>query len=215
MRPRTNLAAYKTDVREAMKSVPRDKFVLPRDVHLAYGDHALPIGFGQTISQPSLVARMTYLLELRPGDRVLEIGTGSGYQTAVLAALGYVEIYTVEVIPELAAAARERLAGLGFSHIHFKLGDGYLGWPEHAPYDGIIVTAAPTHVPPPLLEQLADGAYLVIPVGPTGETQVLWRIRREGDDYIRQQVSAVAFVPLIHTDFGPPPVSDSEGLKDL
>jgi len=206
MRPRTNLAAYKTDVREAMKAVPREKFVLPRDVNLAYGDHALPIGYGQTISQPSLVARMTYLLELRPGDRVLEIGTGSGYQTAVLAALGYVEIYTVEIIPELAAAARERLASLGYDHhIHYKLGDGYLGWPEHAPYDGIIVTAAPPHIPPPLLDQLADGGQLVIPVGPTGETQMLWRIRREGGDFIRQQVSAVAFVPLVHSDLPPSP----------
>jgi protein-L-isoaspartate(D-aspartate) O-methyltransferase len=204
-RPRTNLAAYKNDVREAMKAVPRAQFVLPRDLNAAYGDHALPIGYGQTISQPSLVARMTYLLELRPGDRVLEIGTGSGYQTAVLAALGYVEVYTVEVIPELAAQARERLEGLGHQNIHYRLGDGYLGWAEYAPYDGIIVTAAPAHVPPPLLNQLADGAYLVIPVGPTGETQVLWRIRRVGDDFLRQQVSAVAFVPLIHSDFTPPP----------
>ena len=143
-------------VLEAMRTVPRHLFVPEEEREYAYGDFPLPIGFGQTISQPYIVALMTELLELKPGDKVLEIGTGSGYQAAVLASIPGVEVYTIEIIPELAQSAKERLERLGY-RVHCKQGDGYYGWPEHAPYDAIIVTAAPDHVPPPLLDQLAEG----------------------------------------------------------
>jgi protein-L-isoaspartate(D-aspartate) O-methyltransferase len=179
-----------------MLAVPREKFVLPADASSAYSDNALPIGHGQTISQPSLVARMTEMLGLRPGEKVLEIGTGSGYQTAILAELGDVEVYSVEVIPALAQAAAQRLRELGYTRVHLKQGDGYLGWEEHAPYEAIIVTAAPEHVPQPLLDQLADGGRLVIPVGPRYAYQSLRRIVRHGQQFSTADVVAVAFVPL-------------------
>jgi protein-L-isoaspartate(D-aspartate) O-methyltransferase len=162
----------------------------------------MPIGYGQTISQPSLVARMTELLELRPGEKVLEIGTGSGYQAAILAALEGVDVYSVEIIPELAEAAAERLRELGRANIHLKQGDGFFGWPEHAPFDGIIVTAAPDAIPPPLLEQLAEGGRLVIPVGPRYGHQTLRRIVRCGASFRTDDMIAVAFVPLTR---GPEP----------
>ncbi len=186
----------RADVRAAMHAVPRERFLLPADATFAQADCALPIGYGQTISQPSLVARMTELLELQPGDRVLEIGTGSGYQAAVLAALGYVDVYSIEIIPELAAAAAQRLTGLGYARIHLKVADGYFGWTEHAPYAGVIVTAAPEHIPPPLLDQLADGGRLIIPVGPRFAYQTLRKVVRHGDQLAITAEASVAFVPL-------------------
>lgn len=183
-----------------MRTVPRERFVLPDDIPFAYVDSALKIDCGQTISQPSLVLRMTELLALSPGEKVLEIGTGSGYQTAILAELGYVEVYSVEIIPELARAAARRLAALGYGHVHLHLGDGYKGWPEHAPYEAIIVTAAPDHIPPPLLEQLADGGRLVIPVGPPRRGQTLFRIVKREEEVIITHRYPVAFVPLTRPD---------------
>ncbi len=187
---------YHPRVARAVRAVPRARFV-PRDLRdYALDDDALPIGCGQTISQPSLVAYMTRHLELAAGERVLEIGTGSGYQAAVLAALGDVDVYTVEIIPELARQARERLYELGFINIHFKEGDGYAGWPEHAPYNAIVITAAAESVPPPLLAQLADGGRLVAPIGPAHGAQFLYKYTRRGAKTERQELLPVAFVPL-------------------
>lgn len=188
--------AYQAAVRAAAAAVPRERFVRPEDVPLARADHALPIGHGQTISQPSLVVQMTLLLDLAPGQRVLEVGTGSGYQTALLAALGFVEVYTIEIIPALASAARARLTALGYTAVHFREGDGYAGWAEAAPFNAIIVTAAPDHFPQPLIDQLADGGRLVTPVGPPGGPQTLWKVTRHGAAYSQVRVTGVAFVPL-------------------
>jgi protein-L-isoaspartate(D-aspartate) O-methyltransferase len=182
-------------VLEAMDTVPRHLFVPSEYLDQAYDDHPLPIGFGQTISQPYIVALMTEKLKVKAGDKVLEIGTGSGYQAAVLAQLG-VEVYSVEIIPELARAADERLKRLGYA-VTVKQGDGYLGWEEHAPYDAIIVTAAPDHVPQPLVKQLKDGGRLVVPVGPQGSFQTLWQFTRQGDDLKAVNLGGVAFVPLV------------------
>ena len=162
------------DVLEAMEVVPRHEFVPEHLKNQAYADHPLPIGHGQTISQPYIVALMTELLELESTDRVLEIGTGSGYQAAILAQI-VAEVYTVEIIEPLANQAQERLARLGYDNLHTLHADGYHGWEEHAPYDAIIVTAAPDHIPPALVQQLKDGAQLVIPVGPPGGYQTLWQ----------------------------------------
>jgi len=183
-------------VLKAMARVPRHLFVPADYVSSAYGDHPLPIGFGQTISQPYIVAIMSELLGLEPGEKVLEIGTGSGYQAAILAEMGQ-DVYTVEIIPQLAQEAQERLRRLGYDRVHTLNADGYNGWPEHAPYDGIIVTAAPDHVPQPLLQQLADGGHLVIPVGPQGSYQVLWQFIREGAETKAYQIMDVLFVPLV------------------
>ncbi|HET7011480.1 MAG TPA: protein-L-isoaspartate(D-aspartate) O-methyltransferase [Anaerolineales bacterium] len=181
-----------------MRSVPRHEFVLEEFLGQAYENHPLPIGYGQTISQPYIVALMSQELEVSPGDRVLEVGTGSGYQAAVLAQLG-IEVYTVEIIPELGEPARERLARLGYK-VDVLVADGYNGWEEYAPYAAIIVTAAPDHVPRPLLEQLADGGLLVIPIGPPGGYQELWKIRRTGDDFQSTSLGGVQFVPLVHEE---------------
>jgi len=182
-------------VLQAMEQVPRHEFV-PHDYsNQAYADHPLPIGYGQTISQPYIVALMTELLNLRSTDRVLEIGTGSGYQAAILAEV-VAEVYTVEIIKELAAESTERLARLGYTNVHTLQADGYYGWEEHAPYDAIIVTAAPDHIPTPLVQQLADGGKLVIPVGPPGGYQVLWEITKQGSEIKKRQVTGVLFVPL-------------------
>jgi protein-L-isoaspartate(D-aspartate) O-methyltransferase len=183
------------DVLAAMDTVPRHEFVPPEFVSQAYEDHPLPIGYGQTISQPYIVALMTQLLKIKQGDRVLEIGTGSGYQAAILAQLTE-EVYTVEIVRELAESAEERLKRLGYANIHVKNADGYYGWEEHAPYDAIIVTAAPDHVPQPLVQQLKDGGRLVLPVGPPGGYQTLWQITREGDEVKSRNVTGVLFVPL-------------------
>jgi protein-L-isoaspartate(D-aspartate) O-methyltransferase len=180
----------------AMERVPREAFVPPEYLAQALEDHPLPIGQGQTISQPYMVAAMSELLHLTPASRVLEIGTGSGFQTAVLAELA-AEVYSVEILPELQSAARARLARLGYRNIRFRLGDGYDGWAEFAPYDGILVTSAPEHVPPPLKAQLADGARLIIPVGPAGGDQILWQVRRDGERYVARRLMSVAFVPFM------------------
>lgn len=184
------------DVLRAMRTVPRHKFVPPEYMDQAYENHPLPIGFGQTISQPYIVAWMTELLELQPGEKVLEIGTGSGYQAAVLAELGYVEVYTIEIIPELATQAAERLQSLGYSQVRVRQGDGYYGWPEQAPFDAIIVTAAPDHLPAPLAEQLAEGGRLVIPIGPVGWYQTLWKFVKQNGELKAYNLGGVSFVPL-------------------
>jgi protein-L-isoaspartate(D-aspartate) O-methyltransferase len=187
-----------TDARvlAAMRAVPRHAFV-PRDATAAaYGDFPLPIGYGQTISQPSLVAEMTELLQVDEGDRVLEIGTGSGYQAAILAELTD-EVYTVEIIPELAATARAVLDALGYRDIRVRRADGYFGWREHAPYDAIVVTAAPDHLPNPLVQQLKpDGGRMVIPIGPVGDVQTLWLVTRQSGKVDMERVTDVRFVPF-------------------
>jgi protein-L-isoaspartate(D-aspartate) O-methyltransferase len=185
------------DVLSAMRVVPRHLFVPEGDQDHAYGDHPLPIGYGQTISQPYIVALMTELLELKEGDKVLEVGTGSGYQAAILGQIPSIEVYTIEIIPELATSAQERLVGLGYAEIHCKQGDGYFGWPEHAPFDAIIVTAAPDHVPQLLTDQLAEGGRLVVPVGPPGGYQTLWKFVKQPDGELKAfNMGGVAFVPL-------------------
>ncbi len=181
-------------VLDAAMSVPRHEFVLPETIDEAYEDHPLPIGYGQTISQPYIVAVMTELAQIKRGDRVLEIGTGSGYQAAMLARLTD-EVYSVEIIPELAARAEMTLKRLGYNVV-VKNDDGYNGWQEHAPYDAILVTCAPDHVPPPLIAQLKEGGRLIIPVGPTGGYQTLWRIIKRGDKVISENIMGVLFVPL-------------------
>jgi protein-L-isoaspartate(D-aspartate) O-methyltransferase len=182
-------------VLEAMLNVPRDKFVPELQRRSAFGDHALPIGHSQTISQPYIVALMTEALNLQAGDRVLEIGTGSGYQAAVLAEMG-MDVYTIERIDALFAAASQRFSDLGYK-IHHKLEDGYFGWAEYAPYTGIIITAAPTRVPPPLFDQLADGGRLVAPVGTPGGFQTLWKYTKRGETIDRENLGGVIFVPFI------------------
>ncbi len=183
----------------AMESVPRHEFVLPEMRDQAYNDHPLPIGYGQTISQPYIVALMTQMLGLESGDKVLEIGTGSGYQAAVLAELTE-QVYTIEIIPELSERARIDLDRLGYDYVVSKQADGYWGWEEHAPFDAIIVTAAPDHIPQPLLYQLADGGHMVIPVGPPGGYQSLWVISREGDEFQTFNWGGVRFVPLTRAE---------------
>ena len=178
----------------AMRAVPRHLFVPSDIIDYAYYDDPLPIGYGQTISQPYIVALMSELLAVKPGDRVLEVGTGSGYQAAVLAAMG-VEVYSVEIIPELARSADVRLKELGY-RVQVAQRDGYYGWPEHAPYQAIVVTAAPDHIPQPLVNQLAEGGRLVIPVGPPGLFQVLWLVERHGEEVTSRQIMGVRFVPL-------------------
>jgi protein-L-isoaspartate(D-aspartate) O-methyltransferase len=181
----------------AMGRVPRHRFVPEALQFRAYADHPLPIGSGQTISQPYIVALMTQLAELEPDDSVLEIGTGSGYQAAVLAEIVR-EVYTIEIIPELAERAKALLAELGYRNVTPRTGDGYVGWKENAPFDAILVTAAPPEVPQPLLEQLAPGGILVIPVGPQSMTQRLLRIEKSADgSTTTREIIPVVFVPLV------------------
>jgi protein-L-isoaspartate(D-aspartate) O-methyltransferase len=180
----------------AMATVPRDRFVAASERRDAYADEALPIDAGQTISQPYMVAAMTELLAVRAGDRILEIGTGSGYQAAILATLGC-RVTSIERHETLAAAARERLTALGFDHlVDVRVGDGSVGSPAEAPWDGIIVTAAAPAVPHPLREQLADGARLVVPVGPR-DRQILTVVERHGNDWTERPAGACVFVPLV------------------
>ena len=181
-------------VLEALERVPRHKFVRPADLPQAYGDHPLPIAGGQTISQPYIVGYMTELLELEPRHRVLEIGTGSAYQTAVLAEIAD-EVWTIEVVPELAAAAAETLDRLGYANVHTREGSGWDGWPDAAPFDRIIVTAAPPEVPNALRAQLAPGGLLIVPVG-SGDQRIM-RIRRTGDGYDEDTLLPVRFVPMV------------------
>lgn len=181
----------------AMREVPREEFIAEELVEFAYGDHPLNIGEGQTISQPFIVAYMTEALELSATDRVLEIGTGCGYAAAVLSRI-VARVYTVERLAGLANSARQRLASLGYTNIVVHEGDGTLGWPDHAPYDAIIVTAGAPHVPNTLREQLARGGRLVIPVGASSDFQMLIRVRRMNEhDYHSEDLCGVRFVPLI------------------
>jgi protein-L-isoaspartate(D-aspartate) O-methyltransferase len=180
----------------AMRAVPRHLLV-PRDVQArAYQDSPLPIGNGQTISQPYVVALMTELVRPQPNDKVLEVGTGSGYQAAVLAPLTS-HVYTIELEPELAETARRRLTELEYKNITVRAGDGYAGWSEHAPFDVIVVTAAPDHVPQPLLDQLKPGGRMVVPVGPVFAVQTLQLIEKDAAGKLRtREVTPVMFVPL-------------------
>lgn len=181
---------------EALRSVPRHAFVPEWQQDLAYGNHPLPIGAAQTISQPYIVAIMSQLLGVGPGDRVFELGTGSGYQAAVLAAMG-VAVYTVEIVPELAEHARKTLEGLGYDRVQVRVGDGWLGWPEAAPFDGIIVTAAAPRVPEPLVEQLRTGGRLVIPVGPPDGLQRLVVYEKSpSGEMVASRRLPVRFVPV-------------------
>lgn len=181
---------------EAMRAVSRHEFVPEEYLPQAYANHPLPIGYGQTISQPYIVALMTEAVGVQAGDRVLEIGTGSGYQAAVLAEL-VDRVVSVEIIGALVERARETLERLGYDNVTVHHADGYFGWEEGAPYDVILVTAAPDHVPQPLVQQLAVGGRMVIPVGPVGGYQSLWLVTKVGEEEVRvQDLGAVAFVPL-------------------
>jgi protein-L-isoaspartate(D-aspartate) O-methyltransferase len=190
-------SAFSERVLTAIAAVPRHHFV-PEDLQeAAYDNGPLPIGHGQTISQPYIVALMTDLLRLTPDAVVLEVGTGSGYQTAILARLAR-QVYSLEIVAPLAAAAAAKLRELGCSNVEARQGDGYAGWPEHAPYDGIIVTAAAPYVPAPLIEQLRPGARLVIPVGDIGGPQQLLVVEKGMDGAVSERsVLPVAFVPLV------------------
>ena len=182
---------------QAMAKVQRHRFIPEKylGVSDSYGDHPCPIGFGQTISQPYIVAYMTERIAPETGDKVLEIGTGSGYQAAILAELG-ADVYTIEIIPELADHARKALAGEGYAKVHVRTGDGYKGWPEHAPFDAIIVTCAPDDVPPALVEQLRDGGRMIVPVGEG--TQRLVILRKKDGKVEKEEDLAVVFVPMVH-----------------
>lgn len=183
-------------VMAALAKVPRERFVGTYDRYRAFANGPLPIGYGQTISQPYIVALMTDLLEPRPDSIILEVGTGSGYQAAVLAELVQ-QVYSIEIIGALASTAAERLQELGYGNVTVRHGDGYQGWPEYAPFDGIIVTAAAPHVPPPLVEQLKPGARLVIPVGQPGGVQQLMLVEKRVDGSVSSRsMLMVAFVPL-------------------
>ncbi|WP_033052345.1 protein-L-isoaspartate(D-aspartate) O-methyltransferase [Pseudomonas sp. GM49] len=196
-RDETGRVEFAAPVMAAMAKVPRHKFVPPDEVPNAYENRPLPIGYGQTISQPYIVALMTDLTQVGPGDVVLEIGTGSGYQAAILAELAQA-VYTMEIIEPLAVQAGERLGRLGYAKVQARLGDGYRGWPEHGPYDAILVTAAASHVPPPLIAQLKAGGRMVIPVGAPFMIQYLLLIEKAGDGSVStRQVLPVRFVPLV------------------
>jgi protein-L-isoaspartate(D-aspartate) O-methyltransferase len=187
-------------VLRAMETVPRHRFVRPGDVDRAYSDRPLPIGHGQTISQPYIVAAMTEMLGVEPGDVVLEIGTGSGYQAAVLTEITD-SVYTIEVVEPLGQDAAARLAELGYGRVRTLIGDGYFGWPDHPPFDGILVTAAASHIPPPLVEQLKRGARMVIPVGGPFQVQSLLLVEKQHDGSVIQwNMGAVRFVPLTRSD---------------
>ena len=179
---------------DAMLKVPRHKFVHEDFRHQAYLDSALPIEMGQTISQPYIVAYMTELLGLNEGDKVLEIGTGSGYQAAVLAEIGC-DVYTIEIVESLSRRAKTILDDLGYKNIHFKVGDGYQGWEEHAPYDAIIVTAAPPEIPEPLKAQLKQGGRMIIPVGENIQELILITNTKGG--LVEKRVTPVCFVPMV------------------
>ncbi len=180
----------------ALGKVPRHQFVPPELASLAYGDYPLPIGGGQTISQPYIVALMTQWAEVKPGDRVLEVGTGSGYQAAVLAELTD-QVYTIELLPDLARQAAARLKELGYTRVHVRTGDGDRGWTEAAPFDAILVTAAAPLVPPALAAQLKEGGRLVIPLGTAGGDQTLVRLRKVKGELQEEERLPVRFVPLV------------------
>ena len=193
--------SYVSDLRviEAMKKTPRHLFVPGDERDEAYADHPLPIGFGQTISQPSLVAFMTEQLRPEPGDRVLEVGTGSGYQAAILSPL-VAEVYSIEIVEPLAARAKETLASQGYDNVHTRSGNGYLGWPEAAPFDAIIVTCAPDEIPPALVEQLREGGRMIIPVGPQTAPQELYLLEKREGRIEKRAILPVRFVPMTGSD---------------
>lgn len=180
-------------VLKAMSNVPRHRFVAPSQANSAYGDYPLPIGYDQTISQPYIVAYMTEAAEISSNEKVLEIGTGCGYQAAVLGELSK-EVYTIEIVPELAESARKTLSELGYKNIHVKTGDGYQGWAEHAPYDAIVVTAAPARIPEALVNQLALNGKMIIPVGT--QNQMMVAITKTRDGLIEKRTIPVRFVPM-------------------
>lgn len=184
---------------DAMRNVPRHDFVPSAQRARAYTDQPIPIGHGQTISQPYIVAYMTQLLNLEPGQRALEIGTGSGYQAAVLAEI-IDEVYTIEIIEELAEFGGDNLARNGYDDVQVKHADGYYGWEEHAPFDAIVVTAASPDIPSPLVDQLKDGGIMVIPVGHPFQTQQLMLVEKDEDDIITEALMAVQFVPFERKD---------------
>jgi protein-L-isoaspartate(D-aspartate) O-methyltransferase len=184
-------------VLEAMRAVPRHLFVGDAGLDEAYEDAPIPIGHGQTISQPTVVAIMTHALALTGGERVLEIGTGSGYQSALLSVLAS-EVYSVEIVPELADMARRSLRSLGYANVHVRAADGHAGWPDQAPFDRILLTAAPREVPRALFDQLAEGGILVAPVGAEAWSQRLLRFRKLGVSLIRENLGDVRFVPMVH-----------------
>ena len=195
-RQETGRASLSPRVMEAMAKVPRHEFVPAAERRNAYANRPLPIGMGQTISQPFIVALMTDLMEIQPGDRVLEIGTGSGYQAAVLAELA-AKVYTVEIVEPLARQAEESLKRLGYGNVVTRIGDGYAGWPQEAPFDSIMVTAAPRDVPQALIDQLKPGGRLVVPVGGQSAGQSLLVVEKQPDGKVtRRTVLAVRFVPL-------------------
>ena len=196
-RAETGLAAMSPAVRAALGSVERHRLVPPAQVSAAYRNHPLPIGSGQTISQPYIVALSTDLLNARPADVVLEVGTGSGYQAAVLAEM-VKQVYSIELIEVLGKTAAARLGEMGYRNVEVRIGDGYAGWPEKGPFDGIVVTAAAPSVPPALLAQLKAGARMVIPVGGEGDIQYLKVIVKRADGgYDEKRVLPVRFVPLV------------------
>jgi protein-L-isoaspartate(D-aspartate) O-methyltransferase len=184
-------------VLQAMAHVPRHLFVPEMYGPVAYSDGPLPIGKGQTISQPYIVAFMTEAIRLSPEDKVLEVGTGSGYQAAVLAEV-VKSVFTIEIVPELGREAAERLEEMGYQNIRARVGDGYLGWPEEAPFDGIIVTAAADKIPQPLIDQLKTGGRLCIPVGEANTVQSLILVTKEEDGVRKETLFPVRFVPLVH-----------------
>lgn len=192
----TGRKAFDPQVMEALELVPRDAFVPPELLDHAFDNGPLPIGEGQTISQPYMVALMTDLLEPQPNQTILEIGTGSGYQAAILSQL-VKQVYSLEIIPSLAAEAAELLSRLGYENIEVRTGDGHLGWPEHAPYDGIIITAAATHLPKALIDQLKPGGRMVIPVGLPYMPQELILVEKDKKGKVQaRDVLSVAFVPM-------------------
>jgi protein-L-isoaspartate(D-aspartate) O-methyltransferase len=182
----------------AFRKVERHRFVLPETISNAYNDHPLPIEEGQTISQPYIVAFMTEALQLKPSDKVLEIGTGSGYQAAILGEICD-SVYTIEIFPKLGKKASGLFSDLGYKNIHTKIGDGYMGWPEHAPFDAIIVTCSPTKIPEPLKNQLAEGGRMIIPVG-SYPSQTLVLLEKRKGKIKQQKILPVRFVPMIDED---------------
>ncbi|HUJ86958.1 MAG TPA: protein-L-isoaspartate(D-aspartate) O-methyltransferase [Burkholderiales bacterium] len=194
----TGLEAMSPAVRAALAKVERHRLVPPEEVSLAYGNFPLSIGAGQTISQPYIVALSTDLIEPRAGQVVLDVGTGSGYQAAVLAEI-VAKVYSIEVVPELGRSAAERLAALGYANVEVCIGDGYAGWPDKAPFDAIVVTAAAPQVPPALVDQLKPGGRMVIPLGTRWGAQDLTLISKHADGRVeRASVLPVRFVPLVH-----------------
>jgi protein-L-isoaspartate(D-aspartate) O-methyltransferase len=195
-RPWGAAPAWDARVLAALRAVPRHLFMPSAALRIAYSDHPQPIGHGQTISQPTIVAIMSDVLDLDGSEKVLEIGTGSGYQAAVLGVLAK-QVYSIEIVAPLGEAARARLAELGYQNVHVRVGDGYKGWPEHAPFDRVLLTAAPPEIPDPLVEQLREGGVLVAPVGEQGDTQRLVRwTKREGRLH-KEDLGAVRFVPMV------------------